>query len=115
MKINGIEFEFSPQNAAHLERMETAFETYQAENERDKALADGTVRGGIAFLRADNASIARFLNAVLGEGAAAQLGADPDDHEASLAALNLVCDAIKATCGGSPNRQTRRAKAKGKQ
>jgi hypothetical protein len=110
MKINGIEFPFNPQNAAHLERMETAFEAYKEENERDKALADGSVRGGIAFLRADNASIARFLDAVLGEGAAVALGADPDDHEASLSALTTVCDAIKASCVGTQNRQMRRAK-----
>jgi hypothetical protein len=95
--------------------METAFETYQAENERDKALADGTVRGGIAFLRADNASIAKFLDAVLGEGAAEQLGADPDDHEASLTVLNLVCDAIKDACKSPLNRQQRRAQSKRKQ
>lgn len=95
MTINGISFAFSPDNASHLERADEAVQAYQTAHAANRALADGTLRGNAAFLRADNAAIRSFLDTLLGDGAALALGWDADDHAICLALLQQVCDAIR--------------------
>lgn len=111
MTIKGIEFEFNPGNAAHVERVQAAAEAYNEAHKADAALADGTLPGAVAFMRADNRSIKAFVDTILGPGSAEALGWDPDDHDKALDLMQTLSDSISAAMSRlTGNRKQRRAK-----
>lgn len=96
MKIKGIEFDFNPMNATHLERIADASEAYDARDKEIQATSDETLRGKIAAVRASCQNVITFIDAVLGEDASKKLKLDPEDLSNCLENLRLVTQTMIA-------------------
>lgn len=116
MKVRGIEFEFNPLNASHLERMAQAQEAYMARDKEIRAADKPDLRSRIATVRAQCRNIVDFVDNMLGEGASAKLEMDPDDLGDCLSVLEDVTkssmDTKRQAESAAKNRAQRRAKKK---
>lgn len=79
MTIRGIEFDFNPLNAAHIERVKAAEQ--MAARKKEELDASGYSDMG-DIIRSQCIQLRTFLDGCLGEGASEKLGLDNDDLEA---------------------------------
>lgn len=101
MIIKGIEFDFNPLNANHMDRFAAAEQQVRAESAAERqrvAQADGISPGEV--LRGQCAQLHHFLDAVLGAGAADRMGLDGNDllayGEAVAELRRQVLDAMQS-------------------
>lgn len=92
MIVNGIEFDFNPLNANHIERIRTAQAASEAIDKEEKAKGSSDLA---AVIRGQCRVVMVFIDGLLGEGASKQLGLDGNDLRACKKVSADILSAIR--------------------